>query len=163
MTDEVNAKLDAIFNARAEREAEAGRKKQEAEQQLDASLQEFLLLKEKVIIPTLEALKNSLSDRGEESVVVEVTDGELRHGRTQDAAVGLRLIVEDAARYRDGNEYPHLTLQVSKATRQVLFQYSTMSPRRGGSSSSYGAVNYADVTAELINEKALKVFAAVYV
>jgi len=162
MTDDVNAKLDAIFNARAERVAEAGRKKEQAEKQMDASLQEFLLLKEKVIIPTLEALKQSLSDRGEESIVVEVTDGELRHGRTQAAAIGLRLIIEEAARYRDGNDYPHLTLQVEKATKQVRFYYSTMSPRRGGMSSSDGPVDYADVTPELINQKALKIFAAVY-
>lgn len=162
MTDEVNAKLDAIFNARAERQAEAGRKKQEAEQQMDANLQDFLLLKEKVIIPTLEALKQGLSDRGEESIVVEVTDGEMRHGRKEDAAVGIRLIIDDAARYRDGNDYPHLTLKVEKAKRLVRFYYSTMSPRRGGTSSSDVAVGYDDVTAELINEKALKLFAAVY-
>lgn len=163
MTDDVNEKLDAIFNARAERQAEAERKKQEVEEKKDVNLQEFLLLKEKVIIPTLEALKQGLSDRGEESTVVEVTDGELRQGRPQDAAVGIRLIIEDAARYRDGNDYPHLTFRVEKATKQVRIFYSTMSPRRGGSSSSDGPFDYADITAELINEKALNIFKAVYV
>ncbi|MDP9653364.1 UNVERIFIED_ORG: hypothetical protein J2W87_001273 [Pseudomonas putida] len=162
MTDDVNAKLDAIFNARSEREAEAGRVKREAEIKQDANLQEFLALKDNVIRPTLEALAQKLSDRGQESKIFEITDGEQLHGKVRDATIGIRFLLDGAARYRDGNEYPHLTLTVDKAARRVQFYYSTMSPGRGGTASGDGFVDYDALSAAVINEKALKVIAAVF-
>jgi len=158
MTDDVSAKLDAIFNARAEREAEAGRVKRELEVKQDASLQEFLTLKDNLIRPTLEALVNQLSDRGEASEIFEFTDGQMIHAKKQDAAIGIKFLLDTAARYRSSSEYPHLTLSADKSTRRVLFHFST----KGGTSSTDGLVGYDDLTAEVINEKALKLIKAIY-
>lgn len=162
MTDDVNAKLDAIFNARSEREAEALRIKCEAKEQRDVSLQEFLALKDNMIRPTLEALAHKLSDRGHESEIFEITDGEQLHGKVRDAAIGIRFLLDGIAKYRGSNEYPYLTLTADKVGRRVQFYYSTMSPEKGGTASVDGLVGYDALSAEIINEKAIKIIAAVY-
>jgi hypothetical protein len=162
MTDDVGAKLDAIFDARAEREAEAGRVKREGQLKREARLQEFLALKDSVIRPTLEALAKRLSDKGQKTEIVEIADGEMLHGKVQDAAIRLRFLLDTAARYLGSSEYPHLTLTADKYDRRVVFHFSTVSPGSGGTSSTDGFVGYDDLTAEIINEKALKLIAAVY-
>jgi hypothetical protein len=162
MTDDVDAKLDAIFNARSAKEAEAVRLKTEAEQRQQASLQEFLALKESLIRPTLEALAQKLNERGHKCKVYEIADGEKVGGNTKVETIGLRLLLEVAANYREVNQYPHLTMSVEKSDRQVQFFSSTMSPGRGGSSGGDGSIGYDALTAELINTKALKIIAEVY-
>jgi hypothetical protein len=162
MTDDVGAKLDVIFNARAEREAEAGRVKREAQLKRESSLQEFLALKDTVIRPTLEALAQRLSDRGQKSEIVEITDGEMIHGKVRDAAISLRFLLDTVASSLSSNDYPHLTLSADKVGRRVAFHFSTISPGKGGTSSTNGLVDYDAVTAEIINEKALKLIAVVY-
>lgn len=162
MNDDVDAKLDAIFNARSVKEAEIVRQQREAEQRQEASLQEFLVLKESLIRPTLEALVQKLSQRGHKSKVFEIADGEKVGGNTRGETIGLRLLLDKAADYRVGNEYPHLTMSVDKSGRRVQFSYSTISPGRGGSGGGDGSVDYDALTEELINTKALKIIAEVY-
>ena len=162
MTDDVDAKLDAIFNARSVRETEAVRIRTEAQQRQEASLQEFLALKESLIRPTLEALAQKLNERGHKCKVYEIADGEKVGGNTKEETIGLRLLLEVAANYRELNQYPHLTMSVDKSGRRVQFFSSTMSPGRGGTSGGDGSVEYDALTAELINTKALKIIAEVY-
>ena len=162
MTDDVGAKLDAIFNARSAREAEAARLRTEEQQRQEASLQEFLALKESLIRPTLESLAQQLNERGHKCKVYEIADGEKVGGNTKVETIGLRLLLEVAANFRELNQYPHLTMSVNKTGRRVEFFASTMSPGRGGSSGGDGSVEYEALTAELINTKALKIIAEVY-
>lgn len=160
MTDDLNSKLDDIFNARAERLNAATHAQLEKEKKQDAALEEFLVLKESVIRPTLQALSHKLSDRGHESKVFE-TQGD---GRGVGGAheIGIRFLLDAGAHSSRGNEYPHLTLSFDKVVRKVQFYRSTMSPKRGGMAGSDGSADLDSVTEDLINQKALKVIAEIY-
>ena len=162
MTVDLNAKLDAIFNARAERESEAVRLKREAEQLQEANLKDFLALKESVIRPALEALVEKLNERGHKAKVFENADGEQINGNTRSAAIGIRFLLDSAASYRSGNEYPHLSMSVDKAGRQVQFYACSMSPGRGGSAGGDGSVAFEGLSEDMIYSKALKIIAHVY-
>lgn len=162
MTNDVDSKLDDIFNSRAERLAAAAHAQQEKEMQQDATVVEFLALKESLIRPTLEALAQKLSDKGQESKIFEVQDGERGSGSVQDAKIGIRFLLDERANYARGNEYPHLTLSLDKASRKVQFYKSTMTPSRGGMAGGDGSVDLGSLTEQLINQKALSVIGEVY-
>lgn len=160
MTDDVNSKLDDIFNARAERLAAATQAQIEKEKKQDAALEEFLALKESVIRPALDALSQNLSDRGQESKVFETQVGE-RSGDDKHE-IGIRFLLDAGARFSRGNEYPHLTLSFDKSARKVQFYRCTMSPGKGGMAGGDGSADFDSLTEDLINQKALKVIADVF-
>lgn len=162
MTDDVDGKLDEIFNALAEKQAAAARKQQETEIKLDATLQEFNALKETLIRPTLEGLAQKLSDRGHVSKVFETEEGGPGNGSMRDARVGIRFLVDENARYGRESEYPHLTLALDKSAGKIQFYSSTMSPGKGGAAGGDGSVDLGSLSQELINQKVLKIIAAVY-
>lgn len=162
MTDDVNARLDSIFNARTARDAEAALKLSETQQRERNSLQEFLALQESVIRPALEALAQNLKGRGQVCNVFEITDGEHLGGRAQEAAIGIRFLVGNSSSGRTGNDFPHLTLKVDKRGGKVQLFSSTISPGRGGSAGSDESIGYKDLTVDLINEKAIAIIAQVY-
>lgn len=162
MTDDLNAKLDAIFNARSNKEAEAERLKQEIAQQREVSLQEYLVLQNNLIRPALEVFVQKLADRGHKSSIYEIADGEQVSGNTRSATIGIRLLLNQETTHRGSHEYPHVSMSVDKAGRRVQFTHSTMVPGKGGMAGGDGAVGYDELTAELINEKVLKVIAAVF-
>ncbi|SET27738.1 hypothetical protein SAMN03159512_01827 [Pseudomonas sp. NFR09] len=162
MTDDLNSELDKIFTARAERLDAAAQAQQEAEVRADTTLQEFLALKEALIRPTLESLANKLSDRGQESRIVEIQDGEHVGGKVSDASIGIRFWTDRGAAIARGNEYPHLTLVLEKSRRKVNFFRSTMSPGKSGMAGSDGSVDLGLLTEDLINQKALEIIAAIY-
>lgn len=162
MTDELNAKLDAIFDARSDKEAAAERLREEIAQQRKASLEEYLLLQESLIRPTLEVFVQKLAERGHKSSIYDFTDGEQIHGNTRSATIGIRFLLDRETTHRSTHEYPHLTMSVDKAGRKVNFSHSTMAPGRGGMAGGDGTVGYDELTPELINEKVLKVIAAVF-
>lgn len=162
MTDDVNSKLDAIFNARAERLAAASHAKLEMEKKQDVNLQEFLALKASLIRPSFDALAQRLSDRGQESRVFETEDGDRVNGHAQEAKIGIRFLLDQEGRFGRGDEYPHLTLTFEKSSRKVHFYKSTMSSGKGGMSGSDGSVNLGSLTEDLINQKALKIIAEIY-
>jgi len=162
MTDDVNARLDEIFNARSQKEAEALRIKNEIQQKQKSNLQDFLELQESLIRPTLESLAQKLKDRGHNTKVFDIADGEQISGSTRVASIGIQFLLDTAANYRNANEYPHVTLTVEKNTRTVHFSYSTMSPSRGGSAGGAGSVSFEALTPELINDKVIKVISDLY-
>jgi hypothetical protein len=163
MTDDVNAKLDAIFDARSEREAAAVRIKNETEQRLRDNLQEYLVLQESVIRPTLEAFAKKLNDRGHRAHVYDYTDGETFGGNTKSATIGIRFLVDGPVSHRvGGHDYPHVSMSVDKSGRRVHFSYSTISPNRGGSAGGDGEVDFQELNVDLINKKVLDVIAVVY-
>lgn len=160
MTDDVNSKLDEIFNARAERLAAATHAQLEKEKKQDAALEEYLALKEAVIRPTLEALSRKLRDRGHESKVFETQGDERGVGGTHE--IGIRFLLDGGAHSSRGNEYPHVTLAFDKIVQKVQFYRSTMSPKRGGMAGSDGSADLSSITEDLINQKTLKVIAEIY-
>ncbi|MCK9799303.1 hypothetical protein M1B34_16720 [Pseudomonas sp. MAFF 302030] len=162
MTDDVDGKLDEIFNALAEKQAAAARRQQETEIKQDATLQEFNALKETLIRPTLEGLAQKLSGRGHASKVFETEEGGPGNGSTRDARVGIRFLFDEKALNGRDSEYPHLTLALDKSAGKIQFYSSTMSPGKGGSAGGAGSVDLGSLTQELINQKALKIIAEVY-
>ncbi|WP_124358337.1 hypothetical protein [Pseudomonas orientalis] len=162
MTDDLNSNLDDIFNARAERLNAASNAKRELEIKQDATVQQFLELKEAIIRPTLEALAQKLSDRGQECKIFETQDGEQVSGLPRGASIGIRFLLDSGAQFGRGNDYPHLTLALEKAARKVQFYSSTMVPGRGGMAGGDGSADIGEVTEELINKKALKIIADVF-
>lgn len=162
MTDDVNARLDSIFGARAARELAAAQRENETKKKERDSLQEFLSLQESVIRPALEALAQNLKDRGQVCNVFDITDGEHLGGSPQEAAIGIRFLTGSSAGSRTHNDYPHLTIKADKRRGRVQFFYSTMSPGRGGSASSDESIGYKDLTVDMINEKAIAIIAEAY-
>ncbi len=162
MTDDVNARLDAIFNSRSEREAEAARSNVEAERNQRINLEEFMALMESLIRPTLETLAQNIKDRGHQCSVFEIADGEHLGGKRRDAAIGIRFLVDASVSQRHWNDYPHLTMSVDKANRQIEIYSSTMVPGKGGSSGGELPIAFEALTVDLIHQKALKIIAAVY-
>lgn len=162
MTDDLNARLDAIFDAKSSKEAEAERLKEEIARQKEAGLQEFLALQNNVIRPTLEIFVQKLAERGRKSSIYEIADGEQVGGNTRSATIGIRLLLDQESKYRGSNEFPHLSMSADKAGRRVQFYHSTMSPGRGGTAGGDGTVGYDELSPDLINEKVLKVIAAVF-
>jgi hypothetical protein len=163
MSDDLDAKLDAIFNARAERIAEAKRVRQEAEQKQERSLEAFLDLKCSVIRPTLDALAHNLTDRGLESRVFEVADGQPKGNEVLPASIGIKFLHHQILQIRDGEDAPHLTLTLDKALRRVVFHFSNVFPgRKNGEEGVATIVDFDSVTATLINDEALKVIGAIH-
>lgn len=162
MTDDFNSKLDDIFNARAERLDAASKAQRELQVKQDATVKEFLEVRESVIRPALEALAQKLSDRGQECKIFETQDGEQVSGLPKGATIGIRFLLDSGAHYGRGNDYPHLTLALEKGPRKVQFYSSTMVPGRGGMSGGDGTADFGEITEELINRKALKIIAAVF-
>lgn len=160
MTDDVNSKLDEIFNARAERLAAATHAQLENEKKQDAVFEEFLVLKASVIRPALDALSRKLADRGHGSKVFETQAGDRPDGDKQE--IGIRFRLDAGAHFGRGNEYPHLTLSFDKSARKVQFYRCTMSPGKGGMAGSDGSADFDSLTEDLINQKALKVIAEVF-
>lgn len=162
MTDDLNAKLDAIFDARSSKEAEAERLKEEIARQKEAGLREFLVLQNNLIRPTLEVFVQKLAERGHKSSIYEIADGENVSGNTRSATIGIRLLIDQESKNRGSNEYPHLSMTADKTGRCVQFSHSTMSPGKGGMAGGDGTTGYDELSPELINEKVLKVIAAVF-
>lgn len=163
MSDDVDAKLDAIFNARAERIAENKRVKLEAEQKQEKSLQDFLELQASVMRPTLNALAQKLTDRGLESRVFETQDGQKKGNEVLPASIGIKFLHRQVLKFRDGEDAPYLTLTLDKSVNRVLFHFSTFSPgRKDGNSGVATMADFASVTANLINNEALKIVEAIY-
>ena len=162
MTDDLNSKLDDIFNARAKRIEAASNAQRELEVKQDATVQEFLELRDSIIRPALEALAQKLSDKGQECKIFETQDGEQVSGLPRGATIGIRFLMDSGAQYGRGNEYPHLTLALEKAAKKVQFYSSTMVPGRGGMAGGDGSAGFGEVSEELINRKALKIIADVF-
>lgn len=163
MSDDLNAKLDAIFDARAKRIAEAKRVRLETEQKLERSLEAFLNLKTSVIRPTLDALAHNLKDRGLESRVFEVEDGQQKGNEVLPASIGIKFLHHQLLELRGGEDAPYLILTLDKAASRVLFHFSNFFPgRKDGESGVATIVGFDSVTAELINDEALKVLAVIH-
>lgn len=161
MSNEINAKLDAIFDARAQRIAEAKRVRLEAEQQQEENLQAFLALQKSVIQPTLEALANNLTDRGQECQVFETTDGQKKGSETLAAGSGIIFYSHIILKSIQKGPNPHLTLMLDKAVGRVVFHFSTSYSEQEGQTGVAAVVDFDSVTADLINEEALKVIAII--
>jgi hypothetical protein len=161
MSDNLNTKLDAIFDARAQRVAEARRVRLETEKKQEENLKAFLVLQTSVIRPTLEDLAKNLTDRGLECAVFETVDGQQKGSETLAAGNGIEFYRHVIFKTIRKGESPHLTLMLDKATGRVLFHFSTASMDQKGETGVSTVVNLDAVTADLINEEALKVIAIV--
>lgn len=160
MSVDLDAKLDAIFNAKAERIAEANRVKLETEQKQEENLKAFLALQKSVIRPTLQALFDNLSGRGQESEIVETTDGQKNGNETLAAGTGIKFYSHKLLKNISKSKNPYLNFLLDKVEGKVIIQFSTVAENRKGTFGS-AAVDFDVVTADLINEETLKVIAAI--
>lgn len=161
MFDDLHAKLDAIFEARAKRIAEAQRVRVERDKKQEANLQAFLELQESVIRPTLEALANYLTDRGEESGIYESTDGQQKGNEKLSAAIGIKFYRHVILKSLTKEKVPSLNFLLDKDAGQVLIQYDTSTTQREGVSGE-STVDLGAVTADLISAEALKVIQIIF-
>lgn len=160
MSVDLDAKLDAIFNAKSERIAKAKREKLEAEQQQGENLEAFLDLQRTVIRPTLIALSDNLAGRGQENSVYETTDGQKNGSEILAAGTGIKFYAHKILKSVSSSKNPYLIFQLDKVKRKVVIQFSTIADNREGDFGSV-AVDFEVVTVDLINQEALKIIAAI--
>lgn len=160
MSFDLDARLDAIFNAQAERLAEAKRVNLEIKRKQEENLQNFLVLQDSIIRPTLQALSENLTRREQECGIFESTDGQKEGSKTLAAATGIKFFSHKYFKNMASIKHAYLNVMLDKEEGKVLIQFNTNSELREGTSGT-AAVDFDALTPELINEEALKVIAAI--
>lgn len=161
MSATLNAKLDAIFNARAEKKAEAKRVKLESEKREEENLQAFQVLQASVIRPTLESLANNLTDRGLESVVFECAGEKSKRPEALGVGTGIKFYRLKLLKSVSSAVVPYLTLELDKDVGHVKFRFDTSTQGKSGESGTSIVVDLKSVTRDLIHDEALKVIAMI--
>ncbi|MDZ3826346.1 hypothetical protein [Pseudomonas monsensis] len=162
MTDNLNIKLDAIFDAREKRIAEVQRVRREIEAKKEEHLEDFLRLQGSVIRPTLTALANNLIKRGHEAGIFESADGQKKGAQILPAGTGIKFYRHKLLKTMSDVDTPYLWLLLDKATGRVEFHFNTSSHQKKGESGVSKAVDLSEVTSDLIHEEALKVIELIY-
>lgn len=160
MSVDINARLDAIFNAKSERIAEARRVRLEIEKKQEEYLRVFLALQKSVITPTLQALSDNLAGRDQVSEVVETTDGQKNGNAMFAAGTVITFYDHEILKKIGSRKNPYSYVVLDKEKGKVLIQSSTATEQREGTSWSV-AVDFDALTEDLINEEVLKVIAAI--
>ncbi|BBE51978.1 hypothetical protein OYT1_ch2465 [Ferriphaselus amnicola] len=162
MSDKLKTELDAIFNSHAETKKQIEHQKSEREVREEAFVQSFYGLRDSLIRPTFERIGEYIKAKGYKYHIEtseEQTDPE---GRYQSPSISIRFLVgEDGSHYRS-HEYPHLSVICEKGFSKLRFHESTISPGRGGHAGGAGDATPTELTADLINQKVLKVIREVF-
>jgi len=162
MSDKLKTELDAIFNAHEETKKQVERKKSEREQREEAFVQSFYGCRDSVIRPTFETIGEYVKAKGYKYHIETSEEQTDREGRYQPPSISIRFLVGEDDRHYRSHEYPHLSVICEKSSSKLRFHESTMSPGRGGHAGGAGETTPNEITADLINQKVLKVLKEVF-
>lgn len=162
MSDKLKTELDAIFNAHDETKKQVERKKSEREQREEAFVQSFYERRDSLIRPTFETIGEYIKAKGHKydiEISEEQTD---REGRYQPPSISIRFLVGQDDRRYPSLGYPRFSVICEKTSSRLRFHESTISPGRGGHAGGAGETTPSEITADLINQKVLKVLSEVF-
>ena len=162
MSDKLKAELEAIFNAHDEARAQAKNRQSEKEQREAEFLLSFERVRESLIRPTLETIVDHMKARGHKCRIEAKDEKAERDGRYEAPKISILFLVDDDGKHHASSEYPRLSIICEKVDSRLHFHESTMSPGRGGHAGGTGVTTLDRITADLINEKVLKVIKEVF-
>lgn len=162
MSDKLKTELDAIFNAHAETKKRIEHQKSEREVREEAFVQSFYGLRDSLIRPTFESIGEYIKAKGYKYHIETSEEQTDREGRYQSPSISIRFLVGEDGRHYRSHEYPHLSVICEKGSSKLRFHESTMSPGRGGHAGGAGDTTPTELTADLINQKVLKVIREVF-
>ncbi|KUR75362.1 hypothetical protein [Novosphingobium sp. Fuku2-ISO-50] len=161
MKDEVKGQLESLFAQDKQKTNMADQEKVEQVAQAEKNDAEFLRIRDVVIVPAMREMADFIAAQGWGSDI-SIEEGQTdSRGHKSPAKIALTFFRGSIPAYYSGHEYPYVWAVHSRGSAGVWFPTSTISPGRGGSSSSGTGAHLADVTVEMVQRHIVAVLSRV--
>jgi len=160
--NDTKSKLDAIFQHHEAAKRIASQKQEEKETKEQQFLREFLDAREKIIRPAMQEVGEYVKAKGYNYEISTEDERIPADGRSGSTDASIRLTIFTSEKNRPRHEFPGLTAYCRKRDQRIGFHSSNIAPERGGSAGPAGDAALSEITADLIQEKLLKVVTEVF-
>jgi hypothetical protein len=162
LKQETESRLAAIFAKHEATKISAAEVKNVVETKEQTFLREFLAARGSLIRPAMQEIGEYVKGRGY-AFDISTEEDHFEEGRDRrHRSAAIRITFFPGERRGANHEYPGLSLTCNKAAQLVEFHESAISPGRGGMAGGSGSAKLAELTAEEIQRRILKVVAAVF-
>jgi hypothetical protein len=150
MKNEVRGQLVSLFAQDKQKTEVAAQEKLERDAQAEVNDAEFLRIRDAVIVPAMREMAEFICTQGWDSEISIEEAQSGNHGQTSPAKVAMTFFPESKPAHYQWHDYPNVSAVHSRGSAGVWFPTSTITPGRGGSSSSGAGALLSDVTAEMV-------------
>ena len=157
MKDEVKNKLNSLINGYERRKAKQAKEFKAQKREEDIFLQEFYLIRKKIIKPAMIEIGELLKSRGR-NYQIDEQDEMLDHEvKTKDARINIYFILFEKGYESQLLEYPFISFTADRREKKILTYENTTMPNRKGHSGGTGSYLLNQITTDLVHQKIMNV------
>ena len=157
MKDEVKNELNSLINGYEERKAKQVKKFEAQKREEDKFLQEFYLIRKKIIKPAMIEIGELLKSRGRNYQIDEQNEMIDHEVKTKDARINIYFLILEKGYESQLFEYPFVSFIADKRKKKIVTQENTTRPNRGGHSGDTGSYSLSQITTDLVHQKIMNV------
>ena len=157
MKDKVKNELNSLINGYEKRKAKQVKKIEAQKREEDKFLQEFYLIRKKIIKPAMIEIGELLKSRGRNYQIDEQDEEFDREVKTKDARINIYFLILEKGYESQLFEYPFVSFIADKRKKKIVTQENTTRPNRGGHSGDTGSYSLSQITTDLVHQKIMNV------
>jgi len=157
MKDKVKNELNSLINGYEKRKAKQVKKFEAQKREEDKFLQEFYLIRKKIIKPAMIEIGELLKSRGRNYQIDEQDEEFDREVKTKDARINIYFLILEKGYESQLFEYPFVSFIADKRKKKIVTQENTTRPNRGGHSGDTGSYSLSQITTDLVHQKIMNV------
>ena len=157
MKDKVKNELNSLINGYEKRKAKQVKKFEAQKREEDKFLQEFYLIRKKIIKPAMIEIGELLKSRGRNYQIDEQDEEFDREVKTKDARINVYFLILEKGYESQLFEYPFVSFIADKRKKKIVTQENTTRPNRGGHSGDTGSYSLSQITTDLVHQKIMNV------
>ena len=157
MKDKVKNELNSLINGYEKRKAKQVKKFEAQKREEDKFLQEFYLIRKKIIKPAMIEIGELLKSRGRNYQIDEQDEEFNREVKTKDARINVYFLILEKGYESQLFEYPFVSFIADKRKKKIVTQENTTRPNRGGHSGDTGSYSLSQITTDLVHQKIMNV------
>jgi len=157
MKDEVKNELNSLINGYEERKAKQVKKFEAQKREEDKFLQEFYLIRKKIIKPAMIEIGELLKSRGRNYQIDEQNEMIDHEVKTKDARINIYFLIHEKGDISQLLEYPFVSFIADRRKKKILTHENTIRPNRGGHSGGTGSYPLSQITTDLVHQKIMNV------
>ena len=157
MKDKVKNELNSLINGYEKRKAKQVKKFEAQKREEDKFLQEFYLIRKKIIKPAMIEIGELLKSRGRNYQIDEQDEEFDREVKTKDARINVYFLILEKGYESQLFEYPFVSFIADKRKKKIVTRENTTRPNRGGHSGDTGSYSLSQITTDLVHQKIMNV------
>lgn len=157
MKDEVKNELNSLINGYEERKTRQVKKIEVKKGEEDKFLQEFYLIRKKIIKLAMIEIGELLKSRGQNYQIDEQDEMVDREAKTKDARISIYFLIPEKGYVSQLLKYPSVSFIADRREKKIWTHENTIGPNRGGQSGGTGSYPLSQITTDLVHQKIMHV------